>query len=71
MSKNNEELDDDIDKIEEKIAKLSAKENRDKVIDNLKEFGENKSSVCTNGMWKVKKRIFPNINPNKPTGKEF
>ena len=56
-------------KIEVKIAKISAKENRDKVIDNLKEFGGNKSSVCTNGMWKVKKRIFANIKPKKQTGK--
>ena len=68
MSKNNEEVDVELEEIEHKIANECAKENRDKVIENLQEFGGNQGSVNTN-MWNMKKRIFPKLNPIKPTGK--
>ena len=70
MLKNNEVLDNELEEIENKIAKECVKENRDKVIENFKSFGENQGSVNTNGMWNVKKKIFPKINPTKPTGKK-
>ena len=63
-------LDNELDEIEQKIANKCAKENRDKVIENLKEFGGNQECVNINGMWNVKKKIFPKIQPIKPTGKK-
>ena len=39
-------------------------------MDNLKIFGGNQASVSINGMWDVRKKIFPKTNPVKPTGKK-
>ena len=70
INKNKEDLDDELEELERKIAKECAKENRDKVTENLKSFGDNQFSVNTNGMWNVKKKIFPKNPQTKPTGKK-
>ena len=66
----NEDLDDELQEVETIIANMCSKENRDKVVENFKSFGDNQERLNTNGMWNVKRKIFPKNNPIKPTGKK-
>ena len=70
INKGNEDLDDELEVLERKIANECEKENRDKVTENLSSFGENQLAVNTNGMWNVKRKIFPKNAQTKPTGKK-
>ena len=53
-----------IESIEEKIATMVAKQNSDKVFNNLGMFAQNNGSLNTNGMWAVKRKVFPK-NPKE------
>ena len=70
INKDEEGLEAQLQDVELTISKMCSKENRDKVIENFKEFGQSQGSVNANGMWNVKKKIFPKNNPTKPTGKK-
>ena len=48
-----------VDSIEHKIAKIEAKENRDKVIKKFKRFSEDPENINLQEMWKVLKSIGP------------
>ena len=65
-----EELDNEIDEIESKIALICAEDNAKQVTDNFKTLSGEHGSVNTNGMWKMKKRIFPKNGPSLPSCKK-
>ena len=48
-----------IEEAEKKISKLSAKENVQKIKDNFVKFSDSDGSFKSNGMWNVKRKIFP------------
>ena len=70
MKQNNEDLEEEIHKVEEHIAKECADENMEKVRDNFKSIADNNDSVSINGMWNIKKKVFPKLTQVIPTGKK-
>ena len=65
---NNIELQKKIDAIEERLIELTAKKNRDKVVENFKSLDGSKDSF-TSGVWQIKKKIFPKHKPELPAAK--
>ena len=59
-----------VDSIEHKIAKIEAKENRDKVIKNFKRFSEDPENINIQEMWKVLKSIGPKFKKTVPMAKK-
>ena len=47
-----------------------AKENRDKIIDNFGMFTGNNGNLNINGMWAVKKKVFPKNPSSLPVAKK-
>ena len=58
-----------MNKLEEEIAMKCEEVNKKKVVDNFKEL-DNNGDVNHQGIWKVKKKFFPKINPSLPVGKK-
>ena len=69
-----ENVDEDILKevsdIEDNISDLVAVKNRDKVIENFGSLANNDGSKNINGMWALKKKVFPRNPPNLPVAKK-
>ena len=73
-----EDADDDVyeaalkelDRVENALANECAEENLKKVMENLGSFASSEGSLNTNGMWKVKKKIFPKNSKILPTAKK-
>ena len=65
----NEEEEEELNKLEEDIANKCEEINKKKVVDNFKEL-DNNGDVSHQGIWRVKKKFFPRITPNLPTGKK-
>ena len=59
-----------VDSIEHKIAKIEAKENRDKVIKKFKRFSEDPENINLQEMWKVLKSIGPKFKKTVPMAKK-
>ena len=57
-----------IEDIEQEIGEENAKHNFDK-IKSLEVLGGESDCINTNGMWSIKKKIFPKIKPQVSTGK--
>ena len=55
--------------IEEELGEENAKNNFEK-IKSLEALGGESDCMNTNGMWNMKKKIFPKKNPQVPTGKK-
>ena len=70
MKQNDEDLEDELQQVEEVIAKECADENMEKVMDSFKAMADEDGSFNTNGMWKIKKKVFPKLSQAKPTGKK-
>ena len=70
IDQNDEDLEDKLNEVEKSIGDLCAEENMQKVMESFGEISENKDALNINGMWNVKKRIFPKISQIKPTGKK-
>ena len=60
----------DLAKIEEDIANLCEDSNKEKIIENFKQLGTADGNVNHQGIWKVKKKIFPKVKPVIQTGKK-
>ena len=61
---------DRITKLEEEICDMVAEENREKVVNNFKLLA-NPGGLCnTNGMWSLKRKVFPKIKESLPFGKK-
>ena len=64
----NEELKKKIVDIETKLSNLTAKKNRDKVIDNFKAL-DGTTNAFEAGVWKIQKNVFPKHQPSPPSAK--
>ena len=49
---------------------LAAVENRNKVVNNFKSLSDTDGTLNTNGMWKLKKKLFPKHVQSVPTAKK-
>ena len=58
-SSNQEKIEEEIVAIEKKLVEEIAEENRNKVVRNFKTLAETDGTTNTNGMWQLKKKIFP------------
>ena len=69
-----ENVDEDILKevsdIEDNISDLVAVKNREKVIEHFGSLAKNDGSKNINGMWALKKKVFPRNPPNLPVAKK-
>jgi Txe/YoeB family toxin of Txe-Axe toxin-antitoxin module len=70
INQKNEDLEEELKQTEKLIANECAEENRQKVIDSFQTLAGNSDLVNTNGMWNIKKKVFPKISQAKPTGKK-
>ena len=61
---------EEIDKVEKEIAKEVAKENRDKVINAFKLLSNTDGTTNINGMWGLKRKIFPRNSKQLPIAKK-
>ena len=50
--------------------KCVAEENRNKVFNNFQSLTETSGATNTNGMWKLKKQVFPKNPPSLPSAKK-
>ena len=66
--KENEE--EELSKLEERIAAQCEEVNRRKVTDNFKEINGKEGELRHQGIWKLKKKYFPKIKPSLPAGKK-
>ena len=65
----NERIRNKIYEIEMKLGEENAKENMNK-IQSMEELGGESDCMNTNGMWKLKQKLFPKISPQVVTGKK-
>ena len=56
----NENEEEDLNQLEEEIATKCEEMNKKTVVENFKELG-NQGDVNHHGIWKIKKKYFPNI----------
>ena len=56
--------------MEKEIAKATEEENKEIIMNNFKTLGDRHDTVNINGMWGLKKKLFPKIAQSKPTGKK-
>ena len=66
----NEADENEIDRLESEIAEKCQDANRQKVIDNFSDLGGNEGNLKHQGIWKMKKKVFPKIKPSLPVGKK-
>ena len=55
--------------IEDEIANECENANKQKVVDNLNSLASENGDVNYQGIWQIKKKIFPKVKPTKQTGK--
>ena len=58
-----------ISDINEAIAEVEAKENRDKIVENFKTLSENPENINLQQMWKLSKKLWPKSRITLPTAK--
>ena len=59
-----------LEEITKKISQLEAEENRNKLVQNFKELGENPESVNMQQVWKTLKRLWPKAGSSLPVAKK-
>ena len=64
-----ESLENELQEMEKEIAKATEEENKEIIMNNFKTLGDRHDTVNINGMWGLKKKLFPKIAQSKPTGK--
>ena len=65
-----EKEEEELFKLDGLIARECEEENRSKVVDNFKDMNGGEGNLNHQGVWKVKRKQFPKIKPNLPTGKK-
>ena len=60
-----------IEEIEDQISRLSSRESYEKVKDNFGALSGSDGSLCSNGIWKLKKKIFPKKQKSFPVVKKI
>ena len=66
----NDALNKELEEIEVEIASEIANENRNKVIETFKVLSETDGTINVNGMWGLKRKIFPKNIKQLPTAKK-
>ena len=69
-SPDDDQIEEELTTIEEKIVKEVSEVNRKKVVDNFKSLANTDGSSNINGMWNLKKKTFPKNLPTLPTAKK-
>ena len=64
-----EELQMKINQTESEISKMSALDNRNKVIDNFSSLARNDGTTNQNGVWALKRKLFPKSRESLPFAK--
>ena len=64
-----EDISTIISSLEEEICQLIAEESRNKVFDNFKVLANPEGLLHTNGMWSLKKKVFPKNKESLPFAK--
>ena len=65
-----EEVEEELNAVDEEIGELVAEENKDKVVENFKEFASADGLLNIHGMWKVKRKICPKNRESLPLAKK-
>ena len=63
-------LNEEVSVIESQLINLVAEENRDRVVRNFGSLANNNGTANINGMWAIKKKVFPKNPPNLPVAKK-
>ena len=59
-----------LEETERKLSILTSKKNRDKVINNFQQLDGSRGDSFTQGVWTLKKKIFPKNKPSLPIAKK-
>ena len=70
VSTHQEDLEENLRVLEEKIVREVAEDNRNRVINNFENLSITDGSTNINGMWKLKKKVFPKHQPSLPSAKK-
>ena len=65
-----ESLKSSLSKLETEISRLTAEENRNTVVNNFQELSNTDGSTNINGMWNLKKKVFPRNVETLPVAKK-
>ena len=63
-------LNEELCVLEKQLSDLVAEKNRDKVVRNFGSLAQNDGTANINGMWALKKKVFPKNPPNLPVAKK-
>ena len=66
---NADEIQKKIEDTERKLNNLTAKKNRDKVVNNFKSLSGSTGNPFVSGVWKIQKKTFPKQQPSLPAAK--
>ena len=67
---NCDQIKEKLKQVDDKLASETAEENMKKVVENFSTFAKSDGSVHNNGMWSIKKKIFPKNAKIVPTAKK-
>ena len=62
--------EEEIVRLEALVAEKCQDTNRQKVVDNFCDLGGNDGNLQHQGIWKIKRKVFPKIMPSLPVGKK-
>ena len=62
--------EEEIVRLEALVAEKCQDTNRQKVVDNFCDLGGNDGNLQHQGIWKIKRKVFPKIKPSLPVGKK-
>ena len=65
-----ESEEEEIDRIETEIADKCQEFNRKRLIDNFSDLGGKDGNLQYQGIWNIKKKLFPKVKPSLPVGKK-
>ena len=58
----NDELQQSLDEVENKVCDLVSENNYEKVVENFKLLGNKSGQIQQNGVWSLSRKVFPKIN---------
>ena len=61
---------DELDEIDQKLTITVAEENRKQVFDNFEKISNTDGTTNNNGIWALKRKLFPKIAENLPIAKK-
>ena len=65
-----EKLEKELEEVEQNISNLSAKDNRDKIVENFAKLSNTDGSTNANGVWAVNRKVFPKNTETLPFAKK-